>query len=291
MDSAKQKKSFNEDATVDLYYRDISNSQGLPSEKEAELSQKIQKGDKKALNTLIEANLRFVVKVAQQYKNQGLPLADLINEGNYGLIKAAQKFNGTKNIRFISYAVWWIRQSILHALAEQSRIVRLPLNRVNQICKMRQQREKLEQQHKRAPDYEELNSQGFVQDSWDLYKLQNIELRPLALDAPINIKGNNTHLDIMADENAIAPDCCLEDYSLKQEAEKILNKLGGREREVFERLFGFNGYHPHTLGEVGGLMKLSRERVRQIKAQATNRIQYQLKQERANKKPTEDTVY
>jgi RNA polymerase primary sigma factor len=277
MNALKQKQPFGEDGTVALYFRDIEKSHALSSEKEAELSQRIRKGDKKAVNTLVRANLRFVIRVARQYQNQGLPLADLINEGNIGLIKAAHRFDGKKNFRFISYAVWWIRQTILQALANQSRVVRVPLNRVSQIYKIRKEREKLEQKHMRTPGYEELNLEGIISDPQDLYNLQHLERNPLALDAPVNIKDNSTHMERMADNNSKAPDHFIENYSLQRKAKNILNKLNEREREIFERYFGFNGHHTHTLEEIGRHMNLTRERVRQLKDRATNRIQFDIK--------------
>lgn len=283
MNAAKQKKAYGEDSTVAVYFRDIAGSQGLPTKKEAELSRRIRNGDKKARDILIQANLRFVVRVARQYQNQGLPLADLINEGNVGLIKAAQKFDGKKSFRFISYAVWWIRQQILQALADQSRIVKLPLNRVNQIYKIRRLQEKLEQKNMRAPSYEELNSEGLTKDYWELYKLQNMESNPVALDAPTGLKSSTTYMDKMPDKSVVSPDNFIETHALHQEAEKLLSRLDKREREILERYFGFNHHHAHTLGEIGEHMNLTRERVRQIKERATNKLQAKFKRTRGGK--------
>lgn len=277
MNAAKQKRPYGEDATVSLYFRDIEKSHGLSSEKEAELSRRIRNGDKKAINTLVRANLRFVIRVARQYQNQGVPLADLINEGNIGLIKAAHKFDGKKNFRFISYAVWWIRQTILQALADQSRIVKVPLNRVSQLYKIRKNREKFEQKNMRSPDHGELNLEGILYDSQDLYRLQQLETYPLALDAPVNIKDNSTHMERMVDKDSKPPDHFIENYSLQKKAKSLLNKLDRREREIFERYFGFNGHHTHTLEEIGRHMNLTRERVRQLKDRATIRIKSDLK--------------
>jgi RNA polymerase primary sigma factor len=266
-------KYRDEDRSLDLYLREIGETPLISADEEVRLARRIKQGDKRALEKLTRANLRFVVSVAKQYQNQGLSLADLINEGNIGLIKAAKRFDETRGFKFISYAVWWIRQAILQALAEQSRIVRLPLNRVGTLHKIGKISSRLEQGLGREPSPEEIAkelelSEGEVADT---LKISNSHL---SLDAPFSVSEDNSLIDILEDEFQPSPDQALLQSSLKVEIEKALDTLTPREAEVISLYFGLNSEKALTLEEIGARFSLTRERVRQIKEKAIRRLRH-----------------
>jgi len=271
---AKQMLKFrDEDRSLDLYLREIGETPLINAAEEVRLAKKIKQGSQNALEALTKANLRFVVSVAKQYQNQGLSLADLINEGNIGLIKAAKRFDETRGFKFISYAVWWIRQAILQALAEQSRIVRLPLNRVGTLHKIGKISSSLEQDLGRVPSPDEIAkeldlSAGEVSDT---LKISNSHL---SLDAPFSVSEDNSLIDVLEDEYQPAPDEELLDLSLKTEIEKALDTLTPREAEVISLYFGLNHEKALTLEEIGARFSLTRERVRQIKEKAIRRLRH-----------------
>ncbi len=271
---AKQSLKYrDEDRSLDLYLREIGETPLINAEEEVRLARKIKQGDKRALEKLTKANLRFVVSVAKQYQNQGLSLADLINEGNIGLIKAAKRFDETRGFKFISYAVWWIRQAILQSLAEQSRIVRLPLNRVGTLHKIGKVSSRLEQSLGRLPSPEEISkvlelSEGEVSDT---LKISNSHL---SLDAPFSASEDNSLIDVLEDEFQPSPDEALLDGSLKVEIEKALDSLTPREAEVINLYFGLHHEKALTLEEIGARFSLTRERVRQIKEKAIRRLRH-----------------
>ncbi|MBO7511214.1 MAG: sigma-70 family RNA polymerase sigma factor [Bacteroidales bacterium] len=259
-----------ESASLDKYLQEIGREELITVEEEVELAQKIRQGDKRALEKLTRANLRFVVSVAKQYQNQGLSLPDLINEGNLGLIKAAQKFDETRGFKFISYAVWWIRQSILQALAEQSRIVRLPLNQVGSLNKINKAQGKFEQEHGRLPTSDELA------DLLDLPKEKiadtiRVSGRHVSLDAPFVEGEDNNLLDVLENEESPAASKGLVSESLNKEIERALSTLTPRERDIVKYFFGI-GCQEMTLEEIGEKFNLTRERVRQIKEKAIRRL-------------------
>jgi RNA polymerase primary sigma factor len=271
---AKATRRFrDEDRSLDLYLREIGETPLINAAEEVELAKRIKKGDQKALEKLTKANLRFVVSVAKQYQNQGLSLADLINEGNIGLIKAAKRFDETRGFKFISYAVWWIRQAILQALAEQSRIVRLPLNRVGTLHKIGKVASSLQQNLGREPSPNEIAvelslTEGEVSDT---LKISNSHL---SLDAPFSASEDNSLIDILEDEMQPSPDESLLSESLRVEIEKALDSLTPREAEVINLYFGLNHEKPLTLEEIGARFSLTRERVRQIKEKAIRRLRH-----------------
>ncbi len=271
---AKQSLKYrDEDRSLDLYLREIGETALINAEEEVRLARRIKQGDKSALDKLTKANLRFVVSVAKQYQNQGLSLADLINEGNIGLIKAAKRFDETRGFKFISYAVWWIRQAILQALAEQSRIVRLPLNRVGTLHKIGKISSRLEQSLGREASPEEIAkelelSEGEVSDT---LKISNSHL---SLDAPFSTSEDNSLIDILEDEFQPSPDEALLSASLRVEIEKALDSLTPREAEVINLYFGLNSEKALTLEEIGARFSLTRERVRQIKEKAIRRLRH-----------------
>ncbi len=271
---AKQSLKYrDEDRSLDLYLREIGETSLINAEEEVRLARRIKQGDKGALDKLTKANLRFVVSVAKQYQNQGLSLADLINEGNIGLIKAAKRFDETRGFKFISYAVWWIRQAILQALAEQSRIVRLPLNRVGTLHKIGKISSRLEQDLGREPSPDEIAkelelSEGEVSDT---LKISNSHL---SLDAPFSTSEDNSLIDILEDEFQPSPDEALLSASLRVEIEKALDSLTPREAEVINLYFGLNSEKALTLEEIGARFSLTRERVRQIKEKAIRRLRH-----------------
>ena len=271
---AKQASKYrDEDRSLDLYLREIGETPLINAAEEVRLAKKIKTGSKDALEALTKANLRFVVSVAKQYQNQGLSLADLINEGNIGLIKAAKRFDETRGFKFISYAVWWIRQAILQALAEQSRIVRLPLNRVGTLHKIGKISSSLEQGLGREPSPNEIAKEldlSEVEVS-DTLKISNSHL---SLDAPFSVSEDNSLIDILEDEFQPAPDEELLDFSLKLEIEKALDTLTPREAEVISLYFGLNHEKALTLEEIGARFSLTRERVRQIKEKAIRRLRH-----------------
>jgi RNA polymerase primary sigma factor len=269
----KSKRFRDEDPSLDLYLREIGETSLLTADEEVELAKKIRSGDHDALERLTKANLRFVVSVAKQYQNQGLSLADLINEGNIGLIKAAKRFDETRGFKFISYAVWWIRQAILQALAEQSRIVRLPLNRVGTLHKIGKISSSLEQEYGREPSPDEIAKELALTEVEvsDTLKISNSHL---SLDAPFSDSEDNSLLDVLEDELQPSPDECLLDESLRIEIEKALDTLTPREAEVINLYFGLNHEKPLTLEEIGARFSLTRERVRQIKEKAIRRLRH-----------------
>ncbi len=260
--------------SLDKYLHEIGKVELLSAEKEVELAKRIKKGDREALETLIKANLRFVVSVSKQYQNQGLSLPDLINEGNLGLIKAAERFDETRGFKFISYAVWWIRQSILQALAEQARIVRLPLNKIGSINKINKAFNKLEQEFQREPTPEEIADIMEVKSELieDSVNFSNVHV---SMDAPLRDEEGNTMYDVMLNEDSPRPDEELMDSSLRQEIERSLATLGEREAEILRFYFGLKGYQQHTLEEIGDEFGLTRERVRQIKEKAIKKLKNQ----------------
>ena len=259
-----------EGESLDKYLQEISKEGLLTVEEEVELAARVRKGDQKALETLTRANLRFVVSVAKQYQNQGLSLPDLINEGNLGLIKAAERFDETRGFKFISYAVWWIRQSILQAIAEQSRIVRLPLNQVSSVNKISQVLSRFEQENERRPSVDEISEQVDL----PLEKIDealNINGKHVSMDAPFADGEDNSLLDVLVNDNSPSADKQLVLESLRQEIQKALSCLNERERMIIEAYFGIE--QPEmTLEEIGTKYGLTRERVRQIKEKAIRRL-------------------
>ncbi|HPC35252.1 MAG TPA: RNA polymerase sigma factor RpoD/SigA [Candidatus Marinimicrobia bacterium] len=255
------------------YLEEIGKFEPLSPDKEIELAQRLRAGDRDALRVLTESNLRFVVSVAKDYQGQGLPLTDLINEGNLGLIKAAERFDETRGFKFISYAVWWIRQSILQALAEHSRIVRLPLNRVGTISKITKEAEILEQQYERAPMQDEIAS-GLAMESEDVSDAIRISRKHQSLNDPFRDGEANALIDVIEDDMQLPPDHPLMDESLKQEIRTALNTLKKREREVIKMYFGIDREYALTLNEIGEEFNLTRERVRQIKENAIRRLSH-----------------
>ncbi|MBR7125015.1 MAG: sigma-70 family RNA polymerase sigma factor [Prevotella sp.] len=259
-----------ESASLDKYLQEIGHEELLSVEEEVELAGRIRKGDRKALVKLTKANLRFVVSVAKQYQNQGLSLPDLINEGNLGLIKAAEKFDETRGFKFISYAVWWIRQSILQAIAEQSRIVRLPLNQVGSVNKINRALNKFEQEHERRPSVDEIAETTDLPED-KIADAMNANTRHVSVDAPFVDGDDNSLLDILANNDAPMADNELVKQSLQTEISRALQLLNERERNIIEAFFGIN--QPElTLEEIGNKYGLTRERVRQIKEKAIRRL-------------------
>jgi RNA polymerase primary sigma factor len=265
--------STRESQSLDRYLQEIGKVSLITPEEEVELAKQIQAGNQLALEKLTKANLRFVVSVAKQYQNQGLSLGDLINEGNLGLIKAAKRFDETRGFKFISYAVWWIRQSILQALAEQSRIVRLPLNRVGALNKIGKELSKLEQEYERMPSAAELaeSLEMTVSEVSDTLKISG---RHLSVDAPFAQGEDNRLLDVLENEETPNPDTELMGESLKVEIERALSKLTKREAEVIRLYFGIGREHSLTLEEIGERFDLTRERVRQIKEKALRKLRH-----------------
>jgi RNA polymerase primary sigma factor len=262
-----------ESQSLDKYLQEIGKVDLLTPDEEVELAKRIREGDQVALEKLTKANLRFVVSVAKQYQNQGLSLGDLINEGNLGLIKAAQRFDETRGFKFISYAVWWIRQSILQALAEQSRIVRLPLNRVGSLNKISKTFSELEQRFEREPSPEEL-AEELELTTGEVIDTLKISGRHVSVDAPFVQGEDNTLLDVLENDLEEKPDAGLIGDSLRKEVSRALATLTQREADVVALYFGLNGEHPLTLEEIGEKFNLTRERVRQIKEKAIRRLRH-----------------
>ncbi len=262
-----------ETASLDKYLQEIGKVELITAEEEVELAQRIRQGDRAALEKLTKANLRFVVSVSKQYQNQGLSLPDLINEGNLGLIKAAQRFDETRGFKFISYAVWWIRQSILQALAEQSRIVRLPLNKIGSINKINKAYAKLEQKFEREPNAEEIAEVLEVTETEVKESMKNAG-RHVSMDAPLIQDEDNNMYDVLRSEEAITPETELLYESLRKEIDRAISTLTQRECDVVKLYFGLNGSHPMTLEEIGEKFDLTRERVRQIKEKAIRRLKH-----------------
>lgn len=262
-----------ETPSLDKYLHEIGKVELISAEEEVDLARKIKQGDGAALEKLIKANLRFVVSVSKQYQNQGLSLPDLINEGNLGLIKAAQRFDETRGFKFISYAVWWIRQSILQALAEQARIVRLPLNKIGSINKINKTLSELEQKFEREPSEIEVANAlecapGDIKDSL------RSSGRHVSMDAPLAQGEENNMYDVLISQDTPSPDKELLNESLRREIERALSTLTYREANIIRLYFGLNGKHPHTLEEIGEEFNLTRERVRQIKEKAIKRLKH-----------------
>lgn len=258
--------------SLDRYLQEIGRVDLITAEQEVELARKIKQGDTQALEKLTKANLRFVVSVAKQYQNQGLSLPDLINEGNLGLIKAAQRFDETRGFKFISYAVWWIRQSILQALAEQSRIVRLPLNKIGTINKVRKTFNELEQKFEREPNEFELAQVMDMSISEIKASMKNNK-RHVSMDAPLsNDEDSSNMYDLMTSDDLPDPDKQLIHESLSKEINNTLKSIPSREAEVLKMFFGLNGNRQYSLEEIGDYFELTRERVRQIKEKAVRRL-------------------
>ena len=262
-----------ETASLDKYLQEIGKVDLITADEEVELAQRIKAGDQLALEELTKANLRFVVSVSKQYQNQGLTLPDLINEGNLGLIKAAQRFDETRGFKFISYAVWWIRQSILQALAEQSRIVRLPLNKIGSINKINKTFAFLEQSHERPPSAEEI-AKELDMTVKDVKESMKNSGRHVSMDAPL-VEGEDSNLyHVIGSDESPKPDRALLHESLRTEIERALETLTPREADVIRLYFGLASEHPMTLEEIGETFELTRERVRQIKEKAIRRLKH-----------------
>ncbi|MGM0565471.1 MAG: sigma-70 family RNA polymerase sigma factor [Bacteroidota bacterium] len=260
-----------ETASLDKYLQDIGKEDLITAEEEVALAKRIKQGDQRALDKLCKANLRFVVSVAKQYQNQGLSLPDLINEGNLGLIKAAKRFDETRGFKFISYAVWWIRQSILQALAEQSRIVRLPLNQVGSLNKIKKEASKLEQRFERPPSADEIaTSMELPEDKVD--STMKISTKYVSMDAPLTHDEDSSFLDVFVSDDTPHTDDDLMRESLTREIQRSLSTLNEKERDVINLYYGIGRAHGMTLEEIGAKFDLTRERVRQIKEKAIRRL-------------------
>jgi RNA polymerase primary sigma factor len=259
--------------SLDKYLQEIGRVDLISPEEEVLLARKIRLGDSNSLRKLVKANLRFVVSVAKQYQNQGMSLPDLINEGNLGLMKAAQRFDETRGFKFISYAVWWIRQAILQALAEQARIVRLPVNKIGSINRINRAFSRLEQEYEREPSSHEIAEmlEMFPEDVKEALKTNG---RTLSMDAPISSEEDNTMYDVLQSNDTPSPDKNLINESLAYEIERALSTLSSRKSKVLKLYFGLGMKHPFTLEEIGEELNLTRERVRQIKEKAIKRIQF-----------------
>jgi RNA polymerase primary sigma factor len=260
-----------ETPSLDKYLHEIGKVKLLNADEEVVLAKKIRQGDNKALERLINANLRFVVSVSKQYQNQGLSLPDLINEGNLGLIKAAQRFDETRGFKFISYAVWWIRQSILQALAEQARIVRLPLNKIGSINKVNNAFARLEQDFQREPTADEIAKILEIAPK-EVKEALKVSSRHVSMDAPLKKDEDNTLYDVLLSNDSLSPDTHLLDDSLRQEIDRSLATLSTRESDIIKLYYGLSGEPPYSLEEIGKLFNLTRERVRQIKEKAIKRL-------------------
>ncbi|MEZ5197784.1 MAG: RNA polymerase sigma factor RpoD/SigA [Bacteroidales bacterium] len=262
-----------ETASLDKYLQDIGKEELITADEEVQLAQKVKAGDQLALEKLVKANLRFVVSVAKQYQNQGLSLPDLINEGNLGLIKAAKRFDETRGFKFISYAVWWIRQSILQALAEQSRIIRLPLNQVGSLNKIKKATSKLEQEFERAPSAEEIAEKLEMPD-YKIDAAKKITTRYISMDAPLTQDDETKFLDVFVSDDTPHTDETLMRESLAREIQRSLATLTKKERDVINLYYGIGMPHGLTLEEIGAKFDLTRERVRQIKEKAIRRLKH-----------------
>jgi RNA polymerase primary sigma factor len=271
--SSSNKKSSSDEGSLDQYLRDISIYPLITREDEVALAQRIRKGDQEALDTLVRSNLRFVVSVAKKYQNQGVSLSDLINEGNLGLIRAAHKFDETKGIKFISYAVWWIRQAILQALAEQSRIVRVPLNRAGTLHRIGKRASTLLQELGREATHAEI-ANGMDITEEEVAKTMLISQTHLSLDAPLTPGEDNRLLDYLADTVNATPDEEMFVKALTESIEEALSHLKERESRILRLYFGLDGEEPMTLEEIGALLSITRERVRQIKEKALSRLRH-----------------
>ena len=262
------------DSLVDQYFHEIEDSVGLSSEAEVAIAKQIKEGDEEALSDLVKANLRFVVSVAKQYQNLGLPLSDLINEGNLGLMIAAKRFDGSKGFKFISYAVWWIRQSILQALAEQSRIVRLPLNRIGELTRVNKVLNKLEQRLGRPPEVDEIADELEVEPG-DMELLLRLAQRPVSLETPCDdSEPDRCYGDLIPDDSLPSSDEILSSDELKAEISSALHALTEGEARVLKMYYGLGGHEPMTLEEIGAYVGRTRERVRQIKEKALQKLRH-----------------
>lgn len=264
-----------ESASLEKYLQEIGHQDLLTADEEVELAQQIRKGDRKALERLTKANLRFVVSVAKQYQNKGLSLPDLINEGNLGLIKAAERYDETRGFKFISYAVWWIRQSILQAIAEQSRIVRLPLNQVGSVNRIARELNKFEQENERKPSVEEMADRIDLPEE-KIAEAMKINTHHVSMDAPFADGEDNSLLDFLPNTDSPSTDNVLDQESLRTEIGRVLDVLNDREQKVIKSFFGI-GMQEMTLEEIGDKYNLTRERVRQIKEKAIRRLRYNTK--------------
>jgi len=264
-----------ESASLEKYLQEIGHQDLLTADEEVELAQQIRKGDRKALERLTKANLRFVVSVAKQYQNKGLSLPDLINEGNLGLIKAAERYDETRGFKFISYAVWWIRQSILQAIAEQSRIVRLPLNQVGSVNRIARELNKFEQENERKPSVEEMADRIDLPEE-KIAEAMKINTNHVSMDAPFADGEDNSLLDVLPNTDSPSTDNVLDQESLRTEIGRVLDVLNDREQKVIKAFFGI-GMQEMTLEEIGDKYNLTRERLRQIKEKAIRRLRYNTK--------------
>jgi len=271
--SGKRGSSASDEGSLDQYLREISKYPLINQEEEVRLAQLIHKGDEEALDKLVRSNLRFVVSVAKKYQNQGVSLSDLINEGNLGLIRAAHKFDETKGIKFISYAVWWIRQAILQALAEQSRIVRVPLNRAGALHRIGKRSSALLQELGREPTPAEI-AEGMDFTIEEVQKTLSISQTHLSLDAPLTPGEDNKLLDYLPDTQNSGPDNETFEKALIESIEEVLSTLKEREAKILRLYFGLDGPEPKTLEEIGSLLGITRERVRQIKEKALTRLRH-----------------
>ncbi|MBR4391009.1 MAG: RNA polymerase sigma factor RpoD/SigA [Bacteroidales bacterium] len=273
MKQLKISKSItNRDAgTLEKYLQDIAKERLVTPEEEVELAQRIKAGDSRALDQLVRANLRFVVSVAKQYQNQGLSLQDLINEGNVGLIKAAQRFDETRGFKFISYAVWWIRQSILQAVAEQARIIRLPLNQVGAISKLKKTAALLEQEYQRKPSAEELAKEMDLSES-KVQSLMGMNMRQISTDAPLDDDDEGNFLDVYVEQDSTATDEAVENESDQNAIKRSLSSLTDKERQVINMYYGIDNPREYSLDEIALNLGISRERTRQIRDRALRRL-------------------
>jgi RNA polymerase primary sigma factor len=269
----KAVKYLTDEGSLSLYLREISKSKSLNPQEEAELAILIRKSDRRALNKLIKANLKFVVSVCKNYQNQGLPLTDLINEGNLGLIRAAKRFDETKHFKFISYAVWWVRQAILQALAEHSRIIKLPPNRVGTIHKIGKTISVLEQKSGRTPTLEEISKSLNLKEE-EINEVLKISNPYMSLDSPIQKGDESCLIDVLKDDTLDSPDKSIMDIALNKEIINVLSTLDGKEKEVIKLYFGIGVDTAYTLEEIGHKFNLTRERVRQIKEKAIKRLKH-----------------
>jgi RNA polymerase primary sigma factor len=267
------RKSSVDEGSLDQYLREISQYPLISREEEVELARRIKQGCQESLDKLVRSNLRFVVSVAKKYQNQGVSLADLINEGNLGLIRAAHKFDETKGIKFISYAVWWIRQAILQALAEQSRIVRVPLNRAGTLHRIGKRSSALQQELGREPTVEEI-AEGLDISEEEVAKTLSISQSHLSLDAPLTPGEDNKLLDYLPDTQRPGPDDETFERALSESIEEVLSTLKEREAKILRLYYGLDGQEPMTLEEIGSMLGITRERVRQIKEKALSRLRH-----------------
>jgi RNA polymerase primary sigma factor len=280
--SADTNRFISEESSLARYFKKIGKNKPLSFEEEADLAVRIRNGERKALETLVKANLRFVVSVSRNYQNQGLPLSDLISEGNLGLIRAAKRFDEKKNFKFISYAVWWIRQAILQSLADQSRIIRLPLNRVGTIHRIAKTQIRLEQKYRRPANAEEI-ARELSLDEDDVRETLKIGNTHLSLDAPLQYGADSKMIDVLHDDNQERTDDGAMDISLREEIEKTLDTLSKREKEVVKLYFGIGKETSHTLEEIGLHFNITRERVRQIKEKSLRRLRHYSRSKRLKK--------